>query len=189
MHIHLVCIWYKHVCIWYNLSCIVYVLCMYHVCIDKVKHTNTSDCIVYVSPKNTCIYMHIHFVCIWYKHVCIWYKLSCSVYVLCMYHVCINTVIHTNTSDCIVYVLPKNTYIIQTNGFTDGQTLEWGPSTWALNKPLDTGLHQYLGVVDHSFIPTQQNSEGRAWHAPDLLLLSSGDENGVRPPGRLWALP
>jgi hypothetical protein len=85
--------------------------------------------------------------------------------------------------------LPSQSYISRGEPAGAGalrQRLDWGPLTRVLNKPLDTGLHQYLrlGVVDHSFIPTQQNSEGRAWHAQDLLLLSSGDKNGVQPP---WA--
>ena len=40
----------------------------------------------------------------------------CIMYVSCKY----KYMIHANTSDCIVYVLPKNTYIIQTTWFTDG---------------------------------------------------------------------
>ena len=46
-------------------------------------------------------------------------------------------------------------------------------------------LDQHFGVVDHSISSLRSKTQtGRAWHAPTLLLLSSGDENGVRPP---WA--
>ena len=47
-------------------------------------------------------------------------------------------------------------------------------------------LDQHFGVVDHSISsPTQQDSDGPGLARPNpQLLLSSGDENGVRPP---WA--
>ena len=46
-------------------------------------------------------------------------------------------------------------------------------------------LDQHFGVVDHSISsPTQQDSDGPGLARPNPLLLSSGDENGVRPP---WA--
>ena len=64
-------------------------------------------------------------------------------------------------------------------------TLDSRPSTRAhIKPPLDPGPRPALRRGRPLHLLPYAARLRRAWHAPTLLLLSSGDENGVRPP---WA--
>ncbi len=68
--------------------------------------------------------------------------------------------------------------------------MDWRPSTWALNKPLDPGLYQYFGVVNHSFITYAVKLSGPGLARPSpFCCYPQGMKMGFDPPGWLRALP